>query len=296
MDEPVIQKTGLFQARKTLKTIGWNVLLIAVGSILCSLAIKGILIPQQYLSGGITGLALLLHYLVPALPVGTAYFVLNIPLYVIGWMFVGRRFFFYSLAGLVIFSVLVSLPYPILPISDPILSALAAGIIAGVGGGIILKSLGSAGGMDILSVILFKRFSIRLGTTVLVFNAVMLLIAAWRFPLDKVLYTLVYLYVTSHFLDFVVTGLSQRKAIMVISSRWQEISRQIIEKLASGVTVVEGQGGYSGQTQHILYSVIAFQELSRLKELIRKIDPDAFVVVTDTLEVMHPRIGNQPHW
>ena len=289
-------KTALSQTRKTSRTIAWNVLLITIGSIVCALSIKGILVPQQYLSGGITGLALLLHYLFPALPVGMVYFVLNIPLYVIGWMFVGRRFFFYSLAGLIIFSAVVSLPYPVLPISDPILSALAAGIIAGVGGGIILRSLGSAGGLDILSVILFKRFSIRLGTTVLFFNAVLLLIAAWRFPLDKVLYTLVYLYVTSHFLNLVVTGLSQRKAVMVISSGWQEISRQIIDRLQSGVTVVEGEGGYSGQRQHILYSVISFQELSRFKELIRKVDPDAFVVVTDTLEVMHPRIGNQPHW
>jgi uncharacterized membrane-anchored protein YitT (DUF2179 family) len=289
-------KAGLFETRKPWVTIAWNVSLLAIGSFVCSVAIKGILIPQQYLSGGITGLALLLHYVVPALPVVAVYFVLNIPLYVIGWIFVSRRFFFYSLAGLVIFSVLVSLPYPIIPISDPILSALAAGIISGVGSGIILKSLGSAGGLDILSVMLFQRYSIRLGTTVLVFNAVLMLIAALRFPLDKVLYTLVYMYVASHFLNLVVTGLSQRKAVMVISSRWQEISRQIIETLQSGVTVVEGEGGYSGQRQHILYSVISFHELSRFKELVRKVDPDAFVVVTDTLEVMHPRIGNQPHW
>jgi len=83
---------------------------------------------------------------------------------------------------------------------------------------------------------------------------------------------------------------------MIISSHWKEISRQIMEKLQRGVTIVQGEGGYSGQKLHILYSVITLTELSRFKEIVRQADPDAFVVVTETLEVMGKRIGNQPHW
>ena len=83
---------------------------------------------------------------------------------------------------------------------------------------------------------------------------------------------------------------------MIISSRWQEISREIMEKLQRGVTIVQGEGGYTGQQLHVLYSVIALTELSRFKEMIRKIDPQAFVVVTETQEVMGKGIGNQPHW
>ena len=281
---------------KPLKTIIWNLLLISVGSIICAAAIKGILIPEQFLAGGITGLALLLHYILPSLPVGVIYFLLNIPLFLIGWLFVGRRFFFYSLAGLFIFSAVMLYPFPIFKIKDMILAALTAGIVTGTGAGIILRSLGSAGGLDILSVILFKKFSIRLGTTVMVFNVLLMIAAALRIPLEMVLYTLIYLYVTSHFVNLVVTGLSQRKAIMIISPQWEEISQAIINSLQRGVTVVRGEGGFSGQERRILYSVMTFQELARLKELIRKIDSEAFVVVTDTLEVMGKRIGNQPHW
>ena len=281
---------------KPLKTIIWNLLLISVGSIICAAAIKGILIPEQFLAGGITGLALLVHYMLPSLPVGVIYFLLNIPLFLIGWLFVGRRFFFYSLAGLFIFSAVMLYPFPIFGINDMILAALTAGIITGTGSGIILRSLGSAGGLDILSVILFKKFSIRLGTTVMVFNALLMIAAAFRIPLEMVLYTLIYLFVTSHFVNLVVTGLSQRKAIMIISPKWEEISREIINSLQRGVTVVRGEGGFSGQERRILYSVMTFQELARLKELIRKIDSEAFVVVTETLEVMGKRIGNQPHW
>ena len=172
----------------------------------------------------------------------------------------------------------------------------AAGLITGAGSGMILRSLGSAGGLDILTIFLYKRFSIRPGMFVLAFNAVLLLAAAFRIPLEMVLYTLIYLYVSTEFMNFVLIGLSQRKALMIISPKWKEISQEIKNRLQRGVTVVEGEGGYTGNQLHILYTVISFAELSRFKEMIRKIDPQAFVVVTDTLEVMGKGIGNQPHW
>lgn len=282
--------------KKTIGTIVFNLLLIFVGSVLCALAVKGILIPKQFLAGGLTGLSLLIHYVAPGLPVGLIYFLLNIPLVVVGWLFVGRRFLLYSLAGVAIYSAVMFWPYTVFTIEDMILSALTAGIITGVGSGIILKSLGSAGGLDILTVILFKKFSIRPGMFVLAFNSMLMILALMRIPMEMVLYTLIYLYVSTHFMNFVLIGLSQRKAVMIISPKWEEISCEIMSRLQRGVTVVRGRGGYTGSEVHILYSVITFTELSRFKEMIRKIDPDAFVVVTETLEVMGKRIGNQPHW
>ena len=281
---------------KTIRTVCFNLLLIFAGSLLCAVAVKGIIIPKQFLAGGLTGLSLLIHYVLPGLPLGLIYFILNIPLFVIGWLFVGRRFFFYSLAGVFIFSSVFFWPFPVIAIEDLILSALAAGILTGVGSGLILKSLGSAGGLDILTVILFKKFSIRPGMFILAFNVALMVLAIWRLPLEMVLYTLVSLYVSSQFVNFVLIGLSQRKAVMIISSKWEEISREIMDKLQRGVTVVRAQGGYTGKELHILYSVITFTELSRFKEIIRLSDPHAFVVVTETLEVMGKRIGNQPHW
>ena len=281
---------------KTVRTVCFNLLLIFAGCLLCAIALKGILVPKQFLAGGLTGLSLLIHYVLPGLPLGLIYFILNIPLFVIGWLFVGRRFFFYSLAGVFIFSAVIFWPYPVFSIEDMILNALSAGIMTGVGSGLILKSLGSAGGLDILTVILFKKFSIRPGMFILAFNGVLMILAILRIPMEMVLYTLIYLYVSTHFMNLLLIGLSQRKAIMIISTKWEEISREIMNRLQRGVTVVRGQGGYTGKELHILYSVITFTELSRFKEIIRKIDPEAFVVVTETLEVMGKRIGNQPHW
>ena len=274
----------------------WNLLLISLGSVLCAVAVNSILIPQKFFGAGFTGLALVIHYLFPSLRVAVMYFLLNIPVFALGWMYVGRRFFLYSIAGMLIFSGALAWVHVTLPVYDKILSALLAGIIMGVGSGVILKSLGSAGGLDILSVILLKLFSVRLGTTILAFNSLILIAGAVLFSLEDAIYTLIYLYVNSHMVNVVVTGLSQRKAIFIISPEWEKISQEIMQKIQRGVTILKGSGGYTGKDIQVLYTVIAMQELPRLKELVRTIDADVFVVVSDTLEVMGTRISNQPHW
>jgi uncharacterized membrane-anchored protein YitT (DUF2179 family) len=281
---------------KDLRQVLWNLGLIAFGSALCAVAINGILIPREFLSAGFVGLALVIYYFVPALPVAWLYFLLNVPLFIIGWRFVGRRFFLYSLAGMVIFSCAVEFIQVPIPVQDKILSALLAGIITGTGAGVILRSIGSAGGLDILCVIMLQRFSVRLGTTSLAFNSILLVAGALLFSLERALYTLIYVYVTSYILNLVVTGLSQRKAVFIISSQWEEISKKILYEIDRGLTIIKGQGGYTGQEKQIVYTVITFREYAQLKGIIKKIDPKAFMVVTETLDVMGHRIGTEPHW
>ncbi|MDW7710783.1 MAG: YitT family protein [Deferrisomatales bacterium] len=273
-----------------------NLGLILTGSALCAVAINGILIPHRFLSGGFTGLALEIYYLWPVVPVSALYAVLNVPLFAMGWFHVGRRFFLYSLAGVAVFSGALQVVRLPVPVHDPILAALLAGIITGTGSGIILRSFGSAGGSDILSIILLRRFSVRIGTTVLAFNGLVLATAAVLFDLEMALYTLIYIFVTARMVDVVVTGLSQRKAVTIISRRWEEIRKYVVDEIQRGVTVLRAEGGYRREEERVLYTVITFRELARLKREIRRIDPTAFVVVNETLEVMGHRIGNQPHW
>ncbi|MFC1857110.1 YitT family protein [Thermodesulfobacteriota bacterium] len=281
---------------KTANQVLWNLGLITIGSVLCAVAVNGILVPRGFVTGGLTGIAIGIHYLMPSLNVGWLYFLLNIPLYIVGFIYIGRRFFLYSIAGLFIFSGAITWINVAITVQDNILAAMMAGIISGTGSGIILRSLGSAGGMDILSIILLKRFSVRLGSTTLAVNGSILLLAALLFSLESALYTLIFLYINSQIINLVVTGLSQRKAVFIISSRWDDISQKILKELNRGVTIIHGKGGYSGREEQIIYAVVTFRELPRLKELVRHLDPEAFVVVNETLEVMGRRIGNQPHW
>jgi len=280
----------------SLKKVLWNFCLICLGSVLVAVAINGILLPHQFVSGGFIGVTLVIHYLFPSFPLALLYFLLNVPVFVFGWTFVGRRFFLYSIVGMLIFSAAIAFIHVPLPVHDKILSALLAGIITGIGAGMILRSSGSSGGLDIFSVILINRFSIRIGTTILAFNVIVLTAASLLFSLDAALYTLIYIFVSSQIINIVLTGLSQRKAIFIISPKWQEISQEVLDKVGRGVTFIRGQGGYSGQDEQILYTVITLRELHRIKEIIHQIDPSAFVVVHNTLEVMGHRIGNQPHW
>ena len=294
-------KTKLFQKIRhnkfeTVRSVLWNFFLLISGSLICAQSINGILVPHGFVSGGFTGTTLIIHYLFPFLPVAGIYFVLNIPVYFIGWKYIGRRFFIYSVAGMIIFSLAVLWKPFIIPVHDKILAAVFAGILSGAGGGIILKSMGSAGGMDILSIILFKRYSIRLGNGILVLNLLILSFAAYFFSLEKALYTLIFLFVSTQVLNLVIYGLSQRKAVHIISPQWKQIHKGIMEKIQRGVTIINGQGGYTGHDVQMVFTVISHQELPRLKKLIDDTDPQAFVVVSDTLEVMGRGIGNQPHW
>jgi uncharacterized membrane-anchored protein YitT (DUF2179 family) len=184
-------KSTLGTTRKVL----WNLVLISLGSALCAVSINGILVPREFLSGGFTGAALVIRYLLPALPLGGIYLVLNIPLFALGWKFVGLRFFLYSIAGMLILSGALELINVTLPIQDKLLSVLLAGIITGAGSGIILT-----------------------------FNSIIMITASILFSLERALYTLIYLYVSSYVINLVVTGLSQRKAVHIISPQWEEIS------------------------------------------------------------------------
>lgn len=278
------------------KRSAWNLVLLAAGSMICGIAVNGILIPQKFFGAGFTGMALVIHYVVPRFPLSILYLLLNIPVFLLGWMYVGRRFFLYSIAGMLFFTGALAWVQVEIPLQDKILGALLAGIIMGLGSGIILRSLGSAGGLDILSVILLKRFSVRLGTTILLFNCGILIVGAVLFSLEAALHTLIYVYVNGAVVNVVVLGLSRRRAVLIISPKWKMISREIMDQIHRGVTIFDGKGAFSGEKNHILYTVIAFQELPRLKQLARDIDPEVFLVVSDTLEVMGTRIGNQPHW
>ncbi len=281
---------------KSIKNILWNLLLIISGSIVCATAVNAILVPMQFFGAGFTGITLIIHYLIPAAPLSLLYFILNIPVYGMGWKYVGRRFFIYSVLGMIFFSLALEFVNLSIPLNDRILAAILGGIIMGLGSGIILRSLGSAGGLDLLSVIFLKIFSLRLGTTILLFNILVLAAGALIFSIERALYTLIYIFINAHVVNLVVTGLSQRKSLFIISPQWEIISEEIMGKIHRGVTILNGRGAYTGKEQNVLYTVVTFRDLARVKKIVRDIDSGALVIVSETLEVMGRQIGNEPHW
>ncbi len=275
------------------KKIIWNLFLITAGSSIYAIGINGILILQNFVSGGAVGVALIIHYIFPGYNTGLLYFLVNIPLIILGWFTISRTFMLYTTVGMCIFSLVSGLLEPSFPpINDPILAAIFAAIVCGVGGGIILRSRGSAGGFDILAVALTKKWGLRVGGTLTFLNALVLGAGAIVFNLEIILYSFLYTYAMGKVIDSVMTGFNQRKSVLIISDHAEEIGRRIIMRFDRGCTYLKGTGGYSGAEKQIVFSIITLTELPKMKELIFDLDPNAFIVVNDTLEVLGRRHGN----
>ena len=270
-----------------------NLLLISAGSIVYAAGINGVIVSQGFLSGGVMGITLIGHYLFPWINIGLAYLVLNIPLMLLGWFRVSRRFMLYTVFGMVMFSTATGLIFPKFPhIENPILAAILGGIICGAGVGITLRSQGSGGGTEILLVYLRKKFGLRMGAMSFLFNALVLAVAAYFFSLERALYSLIFMYVSGKVIDSILTGFNQRKAILVITDCPDAIAAQILNRLHRGATFLEGTGAYTGSSKKVIFSIITLTELSKMKELVFDIDPNAFMVVNDTLEVIGKRHGS----
>jgi uncharacterized membrane-anchored protein YitT (DUF2179 family) len=272
-----------------------NLFLITAGSIIFVLGMHSVLMPAGLFGGGVTGIAILANYHSPSLNIGLSYFVLNVPLFFLGWLTISRRFMLYSIFGMAFFSVAaVIFAAPPLGVDDPILAALFSGVICGLGCGLIFRSLGSAGGMDILAIFLNRRYGFRVGAVGFAINAGVILTGAYLHDLDTALYSLVYLFTCGHVTDLIISGFNARKSVLVVSDKADDIARSIMERNDRGVTFLNGQGAYSGRQKKVILTVTTLTDLPRLKDRVLTLDPEAFLVVNDTVEVLGKKRNQAP--
>ncbi len=272
--------------RKYLSSVAWNLFLITTGAVVFAIGLNGIAVPHKFITGGTTGVSLLIYYYTGLLDPGIWYFIINIPIFVVGWMFVSRRFFLYSIYGTVVFSAAIERISLYIPIQDPILAVLAAGIILGIGSGITLHSLGSAGGNDIIAIILHQKFNIRMGTFYMVFNLVLFAFSFSVLNTDLVLYSLALSFVIAQVLDHVLTISNQRKLVLIISDRADEITRVITDRLHRGVTFLNGSGAYTGRPKKVILTVVHNYQIKRLEDAVFRLDENAFVIMGNTFNVL----------
>ena len=267
-----------------------TILLMGIGMLFFAAAINGIIIPHEYMSGGISGISLIVYYLVGWPSVGIIYFLINIPIFAIGWREISLRFIVLSFIGTVIFSFSLQFTSGIrLPAHDNIMAAVLAGILMGIGTGLYIRVGGTAGGLDIIATIAKKRLGIPMGRIFFMLNIVPLAAAAFINSLDVALYSGISMYVYSVVVDRVQTGFSQRQSVFIISSKPKEVAQGVMKRIDRGVTFLDSTGGYSKRKGYVLYTVINMKELGRLKQLLFDIDPGAFVAINNTSEVIGRR-------
>ena len=274
-------------------SITYNLLLITIGSIIFGIGVKGIAVPHSFISGGISGLCLLIYYWTGLLSPGSLYFILNVPIFILGWRYISRRFFGYSLYGMAALTLAMDLFDFQIRVHDPMLAVLAGGFLIGAGSGIILHSLGSAGGNDIIAIMLNQRFNVRIGTFFFVFNIALFAFSMGRLPLDMVLYSLAMSFVTSQVMEYILNISNQRKMALIISDNASRIASEILTRLGRGATLLDGRGAYTGRKKEVVMTVINNFQLKRLEELVFSVDDQAFVIMENTHNVLGKGFSNR---
>lgn len=259
---------------------------IFLGSLVGAVAYPLFLVPNHIAPGGLTGLATVIHFLV-GFPVGLTSFLLNVPLFVVGYRAMGRVFVLRSFVATVVFSLLIDL-IPLPPMTqNPLLGAVFGGVLLGVGLGLILRGGATTGGSDMVARMVHSRFQhISVGAFLFFVDFCVVVMAGFVIEVEYALYALISIYLSSRLIDAVLEGLTSEKACYVISQRYEEVKEQIMAQLDRGVTLLNAQGGYSGQERPVLLCVLSSQEVGRLKAIVRALDKRAFVFISDAHEVL----------
>lgn len=271
--------------RKLVHAYFW----MTVGSALIALGLDIFLVPNRIAAGGVSGLATIIYHLTKGrVPVGWTLLVLNVPLFLLSYRELGAKVFVRSLYGAVMTSVLVELLEPYLPVltRDLLLASFYGGVVTGIGMGVVLRAGGTTGGTDLVARLLHKYLPVTVGQGLLGSDFVVISLAGIFFNAELALYALLALLVTSKVIDLVQEGISYAKAAYIISVRPEEITQAIFRELERGVTALPALGMYTGETRPLLICVVGKTEESRLKELVYRIDPQAFVFITDAHEVL----------
>ncbi|MEY8763557.1 MULTISPECIES: YitT family protein [Clostridium] len=272
---------------KNVKGVVLKVILIIVGNIIYSIGVNMFIIPHKFLSGGVSGIAIIFQYLTD---ISSGYFIIaiNIPIFIVGFKTVDKKFGIFSFIGMaamslsLIFTRKVSNFY-YLP--DPLLSALCSGMLTGVGAGIVFKCRASQGGTDIIAVALKKKYGISIGRIGFAINAVVVAAGMLIGNLPTAIYTLISMYMYSVVVDKIIEGLDKEKIMFIVTSKNEEIEKKIVEKLGRGVTYLYGEGAYTGVQKKIIYSIMSSRQVEEAKRFIYDLDANAVMSIMDASEV-----------
>lgn len=281
-----LQKDKLFSLR-------WlrNYSFIIIGAFIMASGFVLFITPYKIVPGGVYGISIVLHYLIGT-PVGMMALAFDIPLTLIGIKVLGPRFGMKTVVGFFATAIFIdSLTYfygyePLVQ-DDALLSSIFGGLFIGVGLGLIFKAKATSGGSDIVAMIVSKYTKLPLGQLMIIVDSLIVLVGLiafkdWRIPL----YSLIVIFITGKVVDIILEGMSYDKVLFIISEKTDEIRDKIVKDLNRGGTLVEGKGMYSGNEKSIVFTVVTRREMSMLQEFIHSVDPNAFVTVLNSNEIL----------
>lgn len=291
MSEKIRSKTNI----KRITATATELLLCVVGSFMYSAAVSLFVTPLRFAAGGVTGLGILVNYLVPFISTGTFVFVANVPLFLIAWKKFGFRF----IARTVFATALVSGFLDLISYlgarygwffdgEEKLVGAIFGGIIAGAGLGVVFLGGATTGGLDILARLLklkFPHFSV--GRLILMCDFVVVLLSGIVYKsAESVLYSIIIVFLSSIAVDYVVAGRSHSKLLFIMTDYYEDVTRDIIAICGRGVSVIPAKGGYTGKDKNMLMCVVRTHEVARVREVVAKYDEKPFIIVAESSEVL----------
>lgn len=259
-----------------------------LGAFIMAIAVSLFLLPNELSSGGFSGIATILYYLFN-FPVGTTIIVLNVPLFILATLKIGKRFLLKSLLGTISLSVFIDILEKLTPITnDKILACVYGGILTGLGTALILRAHSSTGGSDLAGNIIkeYKPMA-RTGNLIMIIDAIIVVLnVIFLKKVEIALYSAITIYLMGKVIDIIFEGIYFTKLVFIISDKSEEISKIIVNNIKRGVTGIYGKGIYTEENKLVLMCAIGRRELAELKSSIKEIDPNAFLIITNSREVL----------
>ncbi len=260
---------------KSLKRITF----ILLGAILVAVALEIFLVPNEVIDGGIVGISIIFAHL-SGLNLGVLLFVLNLPFFFIGYKQIGKTFALSTLLGVIVMSVGTNLLHSVPGLTDdPLLAAVFGGIILGIGVGLVIRNGGSLDGTEILAILFNKKLPLSVGQTVMIFNLFILGSAGFVFGWDRAMYSLMAYFIAFKMIDVVIEGFDETKSVWIISDKPEELGNCILQRLGRGVTYLNGEGAYTGDSKKVIFCVVTRLEEAKLKLIVEDVDPQAFLAI-----------------
>ena len=271
-----------------LRRFLFTLAITVAGSFIYAVGLNLFLVPHHFLAGGLTGIAMILHYLLD-LPIGITNIVMNLPILFLALKYMGRFYTVISIFGTFILSVFIDLTAFMSEwtvVKDPLTSALSAGVIIGVAMGILYRYNSSTGGLDVIGAIIKKCWNLEIGYVVFALNFIIIMSSAWIFTLEPAICTLICMYINATVSSRIVIGFAQRKAAFIVSDKPLEVADTILRNIHHGATLLYGQGAFSGQDKKIVFAIVNLREITKLRRYIELVDPHAFLFIMNTTDVI----------
>lgn len=260
---------------------------IFIGNLFCVIGMVFFFQQNKLISGGIGGISLLIHYLTD-IPTGYFMILLNLPLALLGFQHLSKKFTAYGLISPMVLSLYLmifeKLQNPFI-LEDPILISLAGGVLNGIGMGILFRGGTCQGGLDILAAIYRKKTGGSIGRALLMMNAIVVSISSYIFGLQQGMYTVIAMVVGYRILDRIEMRIGSMKQVIIMTKEKEAMSNAILNKIHRGVTILHGQGAYTGEDQEILLTALETHQIPRLKSLLKEVDKNAFMIMVDAHEI-----------